>query len=166
MTGRISPLTGLPAGIVPPLGPTPPRAPFAVIAVVTAIVMVGVALPSGHGAMFPVKIAPVPLQVARQIQFVELPQEKLAVLDASNQKQIALLQAEQNGFLHAVVHGLMVTRHRAGIAKNIPFGLSLYADGRLVLTDPPTRTSIDVEGFGPTNMAGILAFLSPEGHRA
>ncbi len=166
MTSRRSPLTGLPAGALPALGPAPPRAPFVVIGVLTAIVMVGAMLPAGHGALFPVRMAAAPVQASRQIQFVELPQDRLAVLDARSRRQIALLPADQNGFLHAVVHGLMVTRRRAGIATDRPFGLALYADGRLVLTDLPTRTSIDVEGFGPTNMAGILPFLAREGHPA
>lgn len=144
--------------------PGRPWGVYAALAVLSAIMLLGVALPRRHGALFPVTAPLTPLQTSRQIRFVELPADLLLVQDASTGQPIARINAGQNGFLHAVVHGLSVTRHRAGVALSQPYGLSLYEDGRLVLTDPPTGTSIDMEGFGPTNSAGVLAFLArPQG---
>lgn len=153
---------------IPVRGATPPAAgrPWGVyvaLGVLGTVMLFGISLPRGHGALFPTQAPHAPLQAARQIRFAELAHDELVVSDAANGRVVARLAAEQNGFLHAVVHGLSVTRRHDSVPVDLPYGLALYRDGRLVLSDPPTGVSIDVEGFGPTNEAGLLAFLAPEG---
>ena len=141
-------------------GPGPAWGAYVAAGVLASIILLGVSLPPHHGALLPTEAPQAPLQASRQIRFVELPHDDLAVLDGASGRSIALVPAGQNGFLHGVVHGLAATRRHAGVNTARPYGLLLYADGRLVLSDPPTGTSIDVEGFGPTNAASMLRFLA------
>jgi putative photosynthetic complex assembly protein len=161
MSGQSGFLAGPPAKRGRLLGQ--PWGAYVAIVVITALVLIGFSLPQRHGAaIFPVTQLNAPLQAQRQLRFVELPGDDLAVIDAANGRRIEFIPEARNGFVHAVVHGLQVSRRRAGVPLDRPYILSLYRDGRLVLSDAPTGTMIDVEGFGPTNMAGVLAFLAPE----
>ena len=141
-------------------GPGPAWGVYIASGVLASVILLGVSLPPHHGALLPAPAPAAPLQAARQIRFVELPHDDLAVLDGATGRIVALVPADQNGFLHGVAHGLAATRRHAGVDTARPYGLSLYDDGRLVLSDPSTDTSIDVEGFGPTNEATVLAFLA------
>ncbi len=129
------------------------------------LVTVGLAMPHRHRALFAADAPGAPLQAARQLRFVELPHDDLAVSNAATGQRIALVPAGENGFLHGMVHGLSATRRRIGVDPARPYALSLYDDGRLVLSDPPTGTAIDIEGFGPTNEATLLRFLGSPGIR-
>lgn len=66
----------------------------------------------------------------------------------------------QNGFLRATMSGLARIRRENGIGAQPPFRLTEYADHRLVLDDPATGKSIELEAFGPTN-ADAFARLLP-----
>ncbi len=132
---------------------------YVAAAVLSALVATGLAMPHRHRALFAADPPRAPLQAARALRFVELPHDDLAVTDAATGRRVALVAAGENGFLHGMVHGLSATRRRNGVDPARPYALSLYADGRLVLSDPPTGTAIDIEGFGPTNEATLLRFL-------
>ena len=74
---------------------------------------------------------------------------------------VAVLPAGAQSFGHGFVHTLAVLRARYGVPADRPYRLALLADGRLLLTDPSTPVSIDVESFGPTNAREIAGWLAP-----
>ncbi|MCQ8277491.1 photosynthetic complex assembly protein PuhC [Acetobacteraceae bacterium KSS8] len=143
-----------------------PVGPFLAAAGVLSIVAVALCLPAGHGALVPVRMDAAPIVSARALRFDEHADGTLDVFDASNGTLIQHLPVDRNGFLHALVHGLGATRRRAHVPVAQSYSLTLFDDGRLVLADTATRTSIDMEGFGPTNMRGVLALLPARGDHA
>lgn len=140
-----------------------PWGAYVALGFLTAIIATGLAMPPGHGPMFPTAAPRAPLQASRQLRFIEEPDGALSVINADTRTQIALVPPKQNGFLHGLAHGLAATRRRAGVDISPPYSLALYGDGRLILKDASTRTSVDIEGFGPTNEAGLLRLLGSPG---
>ena len=142
-----------------------PIGPFLAAAGVLFIVALALFLPKNHGALIPVYIDKAPILSARALRFDEHADGTLDVFDAANGALIENLPVDRNGFLHALVHGLGATRRRAHVPLAQSYSLTLFKDGRLVLADAATHTSIDMEGFGPTNMHGVLALLAGQGSR-
>jgi hypothetical protein len=48
-----------------------------------------------------------------------------------------------------------------GIGEFVPFRLTSWSDGRLILFDPSTGRHVDIEAFGTANEAIFGALLSP-----
>lgn len=64
-----------------------------------------------------------------------------------------------NGFARGVLRGLARERHRESIGTAPPFRLTRWADGRLTLDDPATRRHVDLDVFGPTNVAAFARLI-------
>lgn len=88
----------------------------------------------------------------RELHFRDGPTGEVLALDAQTGAQIASFQGEQ-GFLRSTLRALVRERKRAGIGAQAPLLLIGRSDGRLTLLDPATRQRIDLEAFGPTNVA-------------
>lgn len=92
------------------------------------------------------------LRWQRVLRFEDRPSGDIAVIDASNQKEIALLQGE-HGFARGALRTLARERLRRDLGPQMPFELSAYVDGKLVLRDPATGERIHLESFGAGNAA-------------
>jgi putative photosynthetic complex assembly protein len=97
----------------------------------------------------------------RDLIFADGPQGTVIVKDARNQTTIASFEGEQ-GFLRSTLRALVRERKRQGIGPDAPMQLMGRADGRLTLLDPSTQQRIDLEAFGPSNVA-VFAGLQKAG---
>ena len=97
----------------------------------------------------------------RDLIFADGPQGAVIVKDARNQTEIASFEGEQ-GFLRSTLRALVRERKRQGIGPDAPMQLLGRADGRLTLLDPSTQQRIDLEAFGPSNVA-VFAGLQMAG---
>jgi putative photosynthetic complex assembly protein len=96
----------------------------------------------------------------RTLRFEDRSDGGVAVFDGENGQLIAVLQGEK-GFVRGTLRALTRERHSRGIGNGPPFTLTAYIDHRLALKDPATGARIDLESFGPTNMAEFARFLPP-----
>ena len=82
------------------------------------------------------------------------------VYDWDTQEVLQRIESGEGSFLRGVVRSLVRQRH--GLESAIaPFELSLLADRRLIIGDPETGEDIDLNAFGPTNLAVFAAFIGP-----
>ncbi|MEY3665981.1 MAG: hypothetical protein RLZZ153_2163 [Pseudomonadota bacterium] len=94
----------------------------------------------------------VDLKWQRLLRFEDRPGGDIAIIDAKNRQEVARLQGE-HGFARGALRTLARERLRRDLGPELPFELSAYADGKLVLRDPATGERIHLEAFGPSNVA-------------
>lgn len=104
------------------------------------------------------------VQWQRDLQFRDLPNGDVLVLDASTGQPVAQFSGEQ-GFLRSTLRALARARQQASLGREAPFLLIGRTDGRLTLQDPSTGQRIDLESFGPSN-AAVFASLRLAGTTA
>lgn len=92
------------------------------------------------------------LKWQRLLRFEDRPSGDIAVIDANNQREVALLRGE-HGFARGALRTLARERLRRELGPQTPFELSAYVDGKLVLRDPATGERIHLESFGAGNAA-------------
>ena len=95
----------------------------------------------------------------RLLRFADRDDGAVLVTDASDNSPVSTITG-QNGFLRGTLSGLVRIRRNEEIGAGPPFRLTLYANHRLVLDDPATGKTIELEAFGPTNEA-VFARLLP-----
>ena len=66
----------------------------------------------------------------------------------------------EQGFLRGVLRSLMRERRRSGLDLRAPLALLARPDGRLTLSDPSTGQRIDLESFGPSNLAVFAPWVA------
>jgi putative photosynthetic complex assembly protein len=116
-----------------------------------------VALLRGQGMEIPQEDSPMRWQ--RTLRFEDRPNGDVAVMDGTSTVEITRYVGEQ-GFVRGILRTLSRERMRRGIGSGPVFELIGHADGRLTLLDPATEQRINLESFGPTNMASF-AMLRP-----
>jgi len=138
-------------------GPQSPglNRPVAWIGVVLLAVLVAVGLARWSG--LDPRTPDAAVQWQRDLQFRDLPDGDIAVLDHRTGQQVAQFTGEQ-GFLRSSLRALARERHRESLSGAAPFLLIGRTDGRLTLQDPSTGQRIDLESFGPSN-AAVFAHL-------
>jgi len=94
----------------------------------------------------------------RSLRFEDSMDRGVAVIDAQSGELVTVLRGEQ-GFVRGTLRALARERHSRGIDNGPPFTLTAYIDQRMTLLDPSTGARIDLESFGPTNMAEFGRFL-------
>jgi len=101
--------------------------------------------------------------VERPLRFEDRADGGVAVIDGRDGRVLTVVRGEQ-GFVRGTLRALSRERYSRNIGSGPPFLLSARVDGRLTLSDPATGLHIDLESFGPTNMAEFARFLamSPE----
>jgi len=115
--------------------------------------LVGIAI---IGAFTLVLLGPTAAIVAeRTLIFKDLPDHSVAVIDHG--QTIATFEGEQ-GFIRGILRGLNRGRKMHDVPRDTPFHLAAYADGRLILDDPATGTSLEMAAYGATN-EGVFANL-------
>jgi len=76
-----------------------------------------------------------------------------------NNNQILTFSGEQ-GFLRGTLRALARERRMRNLTSEAPFELALHQDGRLTITDTLTGKGIDLEAFGPDNVAVFANILT------
>jgi putative photosynthetic complex assembly protein len=94
----------------------------------------------------------------RELRFADLPDGGIAVIDAHTGATLDVVHGEQ-GFLRGTLRGLVRERKRRGINSTLPMQLMARADGRLTLQDASTGERIELESFGPSNVAIYARWL-------
>ena len=107
----------------------------------------------------PIQQPDAPVLASRTLQFEDRSDGGIDVFDARGRQRIETVMG-QAGFVRGTLRGLARERRRAGIGPDAPFELIAHVDGRLTLLDPSTSRRVDLESFGPTNMADFAHLLS------
>ena len=94
----------------------------------------------------------------RELRFADRPDGGIAVIDAATGATLDVVHGEQ-GFLRGTLRGLVRERKRRALTTTEPFALLARADGRLTLADPQTGERIELESFGPSNVAVYARWL-------
>jgi putative photosynthetic complex assembly protein len=115
------------------------------LAVLAAVALVRV---TGHGP----QPDDAPAVSVRLLRFEDTPAGAIRVVDVASGDEIDLMVGEQ-GFLRGVLRSLMRERRRSEVDLRAPLQLIARSDGRLTLLDPSTGRRIDLESFGPSNVA-------------
>jgi putative photosynthetic complex assembly protein len=101
-----------------------------------------------------------PVVESRRLGFRDMPGGVVEVYDWDTQEILQRIESGEGSFLRGVVRSLV--RQRLGLeSATAPFTLSLLADRRLIISDPETGEDIDLNAFGPTNLAVFSAFIGP-----
>jgi len=116
-----------------------------------------VALLRGQGMEIPQDHNPISWQ--RTLRFEDRPNGDVAVMEGQSALEITRYVGEQ-GFVRGILRTLSRERMRRGIGSGPTFELIGHTDGRLTLLDTATGQRINLESFGPTNMASF-AMLRP-----
>ena len=66
----------------------------------------------------------------------------------------------EQGFLRGTLRALARERRMRNLTAEAPFELALFQDGRLSITDTLTNKGIDIEAFGPDNVAVFMKVLT------
>jgi putative photosynthetic complex assembly protein len=128
----------------------PPVLAAAMVAVVGIVIMTpGKPLPAA------VNIAERTFRIDQQSDGV------IAMRDARSGATIGVLEKDGDGFMRGVLHSIALRRTKAHLSQATPLELLATADGRLILSDPPTDTLIDLEAFGSANEAVFAKLLPP-----
>ena len=128
----------------------PPVLAAAMVAVVGIVIMTpGKPIPTG------VNIAERSFRIDQQGTGV------ISMRDARTGATIGVLQTDGDGFMRGVLHSIALRRIKARLSQETPLELTATADGRLILSDPPTDTMIDLEAFGSANEAAFAKLLPP-----
>ena len=122
--------------------------------VVTTVVVVAAVRLSGMSISEP----DAPVLKTRTLQFEDRADGGIDVIDARDHRVIDTVTG-QAGFVRGTLRGLARERRRAGVGASAPFELVAHVDGRLTLVDPSTTRRVDLESFGPTNMADFVRLI-------
>jgi putative photosynthetic complex assembly protein len=110
--------------------------------------------------MLPGKTLPASPNIAeRSFRIDQQSDGVIAMRDASTGAVIGVLKTNGDGFMRGVLHSIALRREKAGMSQETPLELTATADGRLMLSDPPTDTKIDLEAFGSANEAAFATLL-------
>jgi putative photosynthetic complex assembly protein len=110
--------------------------------------------------MMPGKPLPAPSNIAQRSFWIDQqPDGVIAMRAAGTDVTIGVLKRDGDGFMRGVLHSIALRREKAGLSQETPLELTATADGRLILSDPPTDTLIDLEAFGSANEAAFATLL-------
>ena len=84
----------------------------------------------------------------------------ITVTEAGTGAMVATVPPATNGFLRALLSGLVRERRREDMGSPaIPFRLVRWSDGRLTVNDTATGRLIELEAFGHTNEGAFARLL-------
>jgi putative photosynthetic complex assembly protein len=110
--------------------------------------------------MMPGKPLPAPADIAQRAFWIDQQADGVITMRAAGTgATIGVLKKDGDGFMRGVLHSIALRREKAGLSQETPLELTATADGRLILSDPPTDTMIDLEAFGSANEAAFATLL-------
>ena len=95
----------------------------------------------------------------RSLVFQDQKDGGVQVKDGVTGETLTVLHGEQ-GFVRGSLRALTRERYSRGIGSELPFEVIARVDGRVTLLDPSTGKRVDLESFGPTNVAEFARFLA------
>ena len=134
-----------------------PRKAVAAVCALLLVALVGVATVRWTGE--DIRTPDAAAKVTRELRFEDRPDGSVAVIDARSGAVVDTVTGEA-GFFRGTLRGLARERRRMGLGAEQPFQLIGRTDGRLTLVDPATGQRVDLESFGPTNVAVFARFLA------
>jgi putative photosynthetic complex assembly protein len=96
---------------------------------------------------------------SRDIQFADRADGGIDVFNAANGELIESLEPNSHNFIRALMRGLVRQRVRESKGSELPFHLTAWSDGELILDDPATNRSVALTAFGPTNAGDFVEML-------
>ncbi len=102
------------------------------------------------------------VEQSRPLLFADTPEGGVAVFDARDRKQVAVLPAGNHGFVRVVLHGLAQDRAVSGIGADVPFNLNRLQDGSAVLEDPATGRIVTLNAFGSNNLEAFTQLFDQQ----
>ena len=104
--------------------------------------------------------------VSRDLLFSDRADGAVVITNAANGETISVLAPESHAFIRALMRGLVRQRVRESQGPEVPFRLTAWSSGALVLDDPATHRSVELAAFGPTNEADFVELLPlPKSHK-
>jgi len=136
-----------------------PRAPLVGVAVllIASLGLVALSRMTGIGVT---KLPPAAATIERQLRFEDRADGSVAVIDAKADRVADILEPGTNGFVRGVLRGFARERKAAGVSQSPPFRLARLTDGRILIEDPSTGRRIELDAFGPTNVAAFSRLLT------
>ena len=95
----------------------------------------------------------------RSLVFQDHKDGGVRVEDGVTGETLTVLHGEQ-GFVRGALRALSRERYSRGIGSAAPFELIARVDGRVTLFDPSTGQRVDLESFGPSNVAEFSRFFA------
>lgn len=83
----------------------------------------------------------------------------VAVVDHATGERLYTYAPETGGFVRTALRSFAYTRAKAGIGREPPFELARDGEGRIVLSDPSTGKTVDLEAFGDDNEKDFAMLL-------
>ena len=138
-----------------------PKRPLMAVGLLLLVILLGVATIqiTGRGA---IRVADAEAVSVRQLVFVDRTDGGIDVIAAQSGMVVHSVAPESNGFLRGAMRGLARERKRQGFGPELPFDLIGRADGRLTLLDSSTGRRIDLDAFGPDNVAVFAALMKTD----
>jgi putative photosynthetic complex assembly protein len=99
------------------------------------------------------------LVASRDLRFVDRADGGVNVFNAANGELIQALEPNSHNFIRALMRGLVRQRVRESQGPELPFHLTAWSDGELILDDPATHRSVELAAFGPANAGDFVEFL-------
>ncbi len=103
------------------------------------------------------------VNLSRDLWFEDRADGGIDVLDARDHQVVDQLKPGSNGFLRAVLRGMVHERHRLGVVEKSPFTIALWTDGRLTVEDPQIHRVVELKAFGPDNAGAFERLLATGG---
>ncbi len=97
--------------------------------------------------------------LTRSLTFTDAADGGIYVHDAETNTLATTLEPGTSNFVRGALRALVRKRRLANIGPEIPFVLTRYDDGRLVLRDSATKASVTISSFGPTQMEAFDPLL-------
>jgi putative photosynthetic complex assembly protein len=110
----------------------------------------------GFGAFAEPQATPL---ITRSLTFTDQADGGILVHDAETNTVATTLPPNSGGFVRGSLRALTRKRRLADIGAEVPFVLTRYDDGRLVLYDPETKAQVSISSFGPTQVATFDSLL-------
>ncbi|OYV34062.1 MAG: hypothetical protein B7Z80_22280 [Rhodospirillales bacterium 20-64-7] len=135
---------------------SPRLIPFAAVVILGGALACATAARLTGFATPPATPAPV---ASLSLRFADLADGGVAVRDAATHQLIATIPARDDGFLRMTLRLLAAARLRRHIGEAPPFTLTQFPGGRMALADPTTGETVELEAFGPSNIAEFARFF-------
>lgn len=97
--------------------------------------------------------------ITRSLTFADRADGGILVYDADTRSLATTFEPGTGNFVRGALRALTRKRRLASIGPEVPFVLTRFDDGRLVLSDPATKGTVAVSSFGPTQIAAFDTLL-------
>jgi putative photosynthetic complex assembly protein len=101
--------------------------------------------------------------LSRDLWFEDRADGGIDVFDARDHSSVDHLMPGTNGFLRAVLRGMVHERRRLQLTNASSFRIAIWTDGRLTVEDPQTHRMVELKAFGPDNSGAFERLLLAQG---